>query len=659
MAQMAASMQANRATVTAAVAASIAASVVATTVASAAASAAGSVVGGVASSSGGGGGAVPALLGAQRFAMYGSLAGGPGILAKACQPPETSLLLGRFGIAAGLFGGGVHADGGSGVPSRFAGEAPADDGAVAVADEACSEQAQRRRLARGRTADAGGDAGNASGVSTDASEMDELVDAHLFLLLSDTVATLFVVMLSALAIHALALFAYATCRNRGYYRALAQAKRIPTATALFQSHEQLQKPPGAPRYRGLPGTFVFPHLELLVLNVFVSGLIQASSTVYGTHAASYHLSRTLTLAAIVVFGAVLVFLAFQGRQILRFRRRFGSSMWAPAAAPASISDMDDPLLRLFARCRLLKPCMRVKGEYAIPEEATAEPGRTERAIQRALPCRVLPWKPRRDEQKTDAEEAAAQVEGLNVWLCNGCGGSLRGTCFDLGVLTLQMLLSTSIALFSVLSEESPTASTVSLGCACALQLCMAVWNVWGDAVDRVDSLVACVVSLLELGGTSLLLAMSVLNTLETGSVEVAAALGGWSGRLLMASVFVPIVQTLYDGLLVPLGASISSRLATGQPCWKALLGVSVQALLLPLIVVTSVFGLSLGGGTDLLQTVIDDEAAAVQDGAAAEAEEATTAAEQRGTRSELEVEVEGLGEQGGYSSSEEILALTV
>ena len=182
------------------------------------------------------------------------------------------------------------------------------------------------------------------------------------------------------------------------------------------------------------------------------------------------------------------------------------------------------------------------------------------------------------------------------------------------------------------------------------RMCMAPWNVWGDAVDRVDALVACVVSLLEFGGTVLLLAMSILNMLETGTVELASALGVWSTSLLLASVFVPIAQTIFYNLLLPLGSSVSARLASGQPCWKAVLGVCMQALILPVIVVTSVFGVNLSSATDLFLTVMDDEAAAVRDSAVAEAEVAAATAQQPGMC---------LRDVAGENASDEIRAVTV
>ena len=495
------------------------------------------------------------------FAMYGDLTDPIGIEEQACMPRRPNILMGQLGLSEWFL--------------------PADSRQSIV--EQCHLSAQQRRSLAATV--------NATAMASAA------VDAHLLYQLLDTVATLALLMLIASCVQAAVAILYATCVNKKYYGTTSAS----TSTSTTPERRGKQK---SPLFRGLPGILVFPYLQLLLCTTMATGMMETSTSVYGTSTV-YSINGGLAAFACVTFACVFLFLATQLHALVRFHRTHAKAVWAPAETAPGVSSMDDPILRLLARLRLTRPCMRLKGEYAPSEEATAEPGRTERAL-----CRVAPFplslflKPKGGRKgnsaaahstpgATNADEAAAdQLEELEVWLGGGSGGSLRGVLFSVVVMMLQLLVAICISAYRVLGEEHEWAKQASLWLVCALQLAMAVWNVAGDPADRLSGLVACVVSLIEFVATCLILASRGANGLGSRGAD---GLGAAASSLLMTSVFLPMGLSVYDMLLMPVVTLVQQRLKSGEPMGKALLGTLCIALTLPITLAMAVFGISFKG----------------------------------------------------------------
>ena len=90
-------------------------------------------------------------------------------------------------------------------------------------------------------------------------------------------------------------------------------------------------------------------------------------------------------------GLVLILFA-QLRYLARFYRDRHEVAWAPSDPPSSYSDVEDPLLALLVRVRLLRPRNREQGGFEAPEDdpEAEEPHRTEDALGKAFRCFMGP-----------------------------------------------------------------------------------------------------------------------------------------------------------------------------------------------------------------------------------------------------------------------------
>ena len=374
-------------------------------------------------------GAVPALLGAQRFAMYGSLANPKSLEAMACEGTSPNIIMGML----------------------FAFFPRPSAAMSAGTNSTCGAASSGRRLQI-------------------ATEESPAVNALLLADLGDTVCTLLLLSIISFAVQGLLMLGYASTFNRKYHRALAASastgQQTSSSTTTESAKSDINSPSLAPdeaansgaggdvslklpAFRGLPSLATFPGFHLILLTTFATGLIETSSAVYGAYSADYAIRVGLITLALVVFALVLLSLVHQTAAIVRFHKHgLAASIWQQAEEPATIHDMDDPLLKLLAKCWLMgKPRSRCKGEYAPPSQA--EPARTERCIRRALtlgglfPCFGKRFQLTHEQQSSLAalapeQRAAHHYELLSLWLGPGSGGSLRGALHGVVVMYLQV-----------------------------------------------------------------------------------------------------------------------------------------------------------------------------------------------------------------------------
>jgi len=427
-------------------------------------------------------------------------------------------------------------------------------------------------------------------------------------------------MLIVVTLQTLVLASYGFRINRRYYRALAAG----TPAKML------------PRFRALPSSFIFPHMQLLLLMSFASGLTTNTVSVYGVDAAGLTISTVLYAFSLTTSVLLMAFFAWQLLAVVRFHRSAGKALWVAEPPLESVHEMDDPLLRLLARLKLMRPRMRGRGEYAPAEDAMAEPARTQRALRRAMTwggiLECLPWIRKRQPPLSTEQHAAARYEELAIWLGDGAGSSLRGSCYVLVLTMLQLLIAVFIQIYAVLGERNAWAQRSSLIACCVLQLLMAVWTVCGDPVDALDALFSCLASTFEFVATTLLLAASHAEG------DAARQLGERSADLLLASVCVPMVLTVYDSLVMPLIRSMHARITSGQPFGRALIGIGAAVVLLPVTIATAFMGFEFKG-QDALTTMIEDEAEAAAE-TAETAEKAAPLAAPLPARSHPDIKVE-------------------
>ena len=109
--------------------------------------------------------------------------------------------------------------------------------------------------------------------------------------------------------------------------------------------------------------------------------------------------------------------------------------------------MDDPLLRMLALCKLIRPRSRYKGEY---KRVNSEPARTVRCVHRTYTLGgLVPFLGRLRKKlspRPEEAEAAHRYELLSLWLADGSGASLRGALHGLVNMYLQLSLAVTMAM---------------------------------------------------------------------------------------------------------------------------------------------------------------------------------------------------------------------
>ena len=187
---------------------------------------------------------------------------------------------------------------------------------------------------------------------------------------------------------------------------------------------------------------------------------------------------------------------------------------------------------------------------------------------------------------------------------------MRGAFYGWFIIMLQLGLVLSVSAHAVLGENDDGAKQSMLMLCCGLQLATAAWHVVGDANDRLAALVACAGSLMECASTGMLLAISYVEEAQKDD-EHEAMLHGMAAAcasLLTWAVFLPIVQELlYDVLLLQTTRTIIERRKRGEPWVKAVIGVLVAAITLPIAFLLSFFGLSFKG-SDVVMEAAEREA---------------------------------------------------
>ena len=208
--------------------------------------------------------------------------------------------------------------------------------------------------------------------------------------------------------------AYAYVLSAAQLQMLRPKKRVPMEMARRRAMLQ-------PKFYALPEPLFWPMPEISLFVSFSASMLQSACAVLGAACVGYKtLPTTLALCVFIIVFVVGAYV-YEAWRILLFSRHHGAHVWNAAEALQSKEEMDDSLIALLVNAtkglmmgRGLPPLTRELGSFEVPEEEEVEPGRTERALARAL----TPW---RSAHFRDWPPGAALLE-LSVWL-GGASGS--------------------------------------------------------------------------------------------------------------------------------------------------------------------------------------------------------------------------------------------
>lgn len=307
-------------------------------------------------------------------------------------------------------------------------------------------------------------------------------------------------------------------------------------------------PSRPPQFHALPPILRYPTLEKYMVFTFSPALVASATALIGAQAGGLHKLElwSLSLASLL---CVLVGLFFARElQILRhFRRRHHDQCWHGAERPLGNEEVDDPLLALAGRLRVMRPRLRGRGGFEPPDGDCHEPQRTEGALRRALkPCA-------RRKLGSVHERAGEMLETMPMWLDDA--NHTKGVFYTFVQLMLQLAVAvlTGVLYAHPFSVTQPGSMFVVIALI-VIQSALCVW-VWCNTANDLFTATEDTSSYLcELLSTCLVFAANILAYRagdEVERLEVALTLATVGANLLVYSCFLPIFFTLYDTFIVP------------------------------------------------------------------------------------------------------------
>jgi len=366
-----------------------------------------------------------------------------------------------------------------------------------------------------------------------------------------------------------------------------------------------KKPQKAARFIPMPGIFVFPSFLVLGFSFFTTGLVNKGvGLVVECRTVYTEVQYSCMAPGIVVLLLVASYIVMNFTLLLHFHFRYRKASWEPLVLPDHPNDIEDPLMRLISRIRfsVVGRCHlkcggpqkvlvdRPRGEYMRPWDEVEEPGRTERLLARPF----ILYK----DNVTDA------IDSMKLLMMNRASGfSFRGLSYDLYTFCAQLL----VAILTGLAPVIPVGSHGAM-----LQMYAVLFVQWFSAsyilfvqpsVDRFDGLIQCAQFSIE--GTMTL--MLILSTIDTNA-DSQLFYQSMAFYLALGAMGVPILEKVYDAVIVQLSKLLRKDEFTWQGCFFALIALLIS---LP-SVIASLLGVDLGLSD--LETIVDEGAGAMEMG---------------------------------------------
>ena len=319
-------------------------------------------------------------------------------------------------------------------------------------------------------------------------------------------------------------------------------------------------------FRPLPAALIWPNMEVMIFVFFTAGIVESAAAILDGAATGVMDDAGYIALAIVCCTIVFLFLVHEGFRIRRFYKLHASELWEPSPVLDHYSEVDDPLLRLFARCRIMRPRLRFRGSYDAPEEDAEEPARSMRSLQvrEALSTR---------SHKDHPGDVFGKLSGY--WLAD-VGGGRRGASYHLSKATTQVF----VAFFSGLGATAAAGSSSGLAFAIILssmQIMLGLFYlIFGPSGDRLEGAAT--------GLEFLLFGIAAAVSYAAGLPENEGndGLENASTILLFVAPSIAVTLSIYDVLLLPLlGACLE------KDGWAGCKASIYAAVLLPLEMIFS------------------------------------------------------------------------
>jgi len=402
------------------------------------------------------------------------------------------------------------------------------------------------------------------------------------------------------------------------------------------------------KFRPLPGIFVFPSVMLLIFSLLITGLVSKSIALLVDPSATCTFSQCRWPGALILVGVGL-FMLWGFLMLLHFWWYHYATTWE-WLEPEKLSEVTDPLYLLVSKIRLrcgrdrktivvdedlrdplywlitkvtgVRCCGvrkefvvmdRVRGHWALSDDDTAEPERTERLL--AQPMMFFRSRP------GDALDAMKML-----WLNRASGSNgVFGVFYEWNLMMVQLSIAALTGIGPALEPGSDPAAA-QMYTVLVLQYGVALYLIMGGpSSDRIDNLVMSSMYLVE-GTCTLLLLLQNEVAIEYQLLIQSAVFYG-----LVLAMMIPIFEKMYELFVVQLFKCMTNmKEVTATECCLAAVGVFAA---IPGMV-ASLLGMDAGEGLieSLTEEVIASSAEAAEGAEAIEvilgsAEEAAEGAE--------------------------------
>ncbi len=302
--------------------------------------------------------------------------------------------------------------------------------------------------------------------------------------------------------------------------------------------------------RPLPAAFVFPNVEVILVNFFAAGLTEAAASVLGGAAAGVVLDHGLVALAVLCLLAVIGFYVHEGVRLFRYFKKYDTDLWKASEKVSTIKEVDDPVMRAMTRVGRA-PSKRLRGVREPSDADLAEPSRTLRAIGGSFKEAI--------GIRKDAT-AGDRHTRLSCWLA---GASGKYGVFYQYVRTLLLLLTAVVSGSAAHSGDDEGGAAFTASVLVLIQLALAAYCALARvAADRLEGEIYGIEAVANAINVALLASAAGGEDPDlTGSPAQVAAL-----VFAMVAVLVPFSLSVYDGLALPLVAAVSAKDRKGVAC---------------------------------------------------------------------------------------------
>jgi len=378
--------------------------------------------------------------------------------------------------------------------------------------------------------------------------------------------------------------------NRRYY---AQARMSQNDVEGFQ---KISAEGRKAKFRPLPGAFVFPSLFMLAANFFLTRLIFSSVFIVAYNGPD-QCGAECKVPALALLTLISLYLMTALALLLHFSFTYRKQAWQPAIPADTPNGVEDPMYRLISRIRV-RICRsgrkftimdRSRGEWVHDDDEVVEPDRTERLLAR--PFHIFRSK------GSDALDALRLT-----WFPRASGNSFVGVSYDLLALTVQLTVAALNGYGQTLNPQDSKAPAVILTVLTAqFSAALYIFSL-GPSADRIDNALTGCQFFVE-GCQTLTLFM--VQSAETE--ERAVALMFTAFLLGLTAIFLPLVEKVYDALIIQVSACLRGEFSLTGFCFA----IVALAMAVP-SAIAAFLGWEDGGQTSDLSSILDEGNNAVE-----------------------------------------------